>query len=285
MGGVTDIINAPAKHRIAKAEYAANVRRTANTNKRESTQANFSNFMRSLSNKAQLQAASKEYNFQVGELASSIRQATGGNFNSQLQLESARGALTAQSGFVGVGGTSVDLMDTMVRLQEEMDVEVKDNATRLMAERGQEKAAQIMSNAIGQMDMTQTFGNYDYRQYIEPVAMKKRLGKLIGVAVATYFGGPAMGQAAADAHVGMWKQANQDYNGASQSFNSAVVGFGRGMKGLSDRGGQAWGAAVKEGWSNRSTATVMDTNNYSTSTSGLGWDFNDNPVRGTSLAY
>lgn len=285
MGGVFDILNAPAKTRVAKAEYKANVQRTANTNKRESAQANFSNFMRSLSNKAQLEAASKEYNFQVEELAGAIRQATGGNFNSQLQLESARGALTAQSGFVGVGGSSVDLMDTMVRLQEEMDVEMKDNATKLLAERGQEKAAQIMSNAIGQMDMTQTFGNYDYRQFVAPQPMKARLAKLAGVAVATYFGGPAAGAAAADFAAAGHKAANGDYNGASQQYNSALVGFGKAFNDYSDRGGQAWGKSVAEGMRNRSSATIIDTNNYSVSTQGLGWDFNNNSVSSTQLAY
>ncbi len=198
MGSVGTILQADNKTRVARAEYRSAKAKTENTNRLEVGKSELANFMRSANNKAKATAASKEYNFQMDQLSEELRAQTGAGMNSQLQLATARGALAAQSGYVGVGGSSVDLMDSMVRLQNEMDEESRQNATNLLASRGAQKTAQIMSNSYGNMDMAQNFGSFDFSQYIEPKPMGARFGKLVAVAVATYFGGPMAGEAVAD---------------------------------------------------------------------------------------
>ena len=280
MGSVNTIIQAPNKTRVAKAEYRQAVANTRNTNVLESNKSNLANFMRSFSNHQRAKAASKEYNHQMDVLSEELRAGKGAGFNAQLQLAQARGALAAQAGAVGVGGSSADLMDSMIRLQMEMDVEARENAQQLLASRGGKQTAQIMSNAYSQMDLTQTFGQYDFRTYIEPKAMKRRFGKLVGVAVATYFGGPQAGEAVADMAVGEWQAQNGNFDGASESFGRGMSNALGAYQDWNKRGGQPWGEAVAEGWGSgrgKQTGNVTITDNsrknvnYDTQTTKLGW--------------
>lgn len=258
MGSLGTILQAPNTHRIAKAEYKANVARTKNTNVLESAKAGFANQMRAVANEAKVSAASKEYNFQMDALSEELRAATGESFNNQLQLAAARGALTAQAGYVGVSGSSVDLMDSMVRLQMEIDEETRANALELHASRGQKQTAQIMAGAYSDMDMTQTFGNYDFSQYIEPKPMKNRLLSLVGAGVATFFGGPGAGLAVTDLAAGNWYAANGNFSAANKAYGEAMTGALGAFQEWGKRGGQSWGASIREGWDKKSKGVNPD---------------------------
>lgn len=280
MGSVNTMLQANNITRVARAKHRAAEAGTKNHNKLQVAEGNFSNFMRSLNNQIKVDGASKEYNFQMEQLSEELRGQQAASFNSQGQLAAARGSLAAQAGAVGVGGSSADLMDAMVRLQSEMDQEAQQNALTLMASRGGQQSAQIMSNAVKGMDLSRTFGTFDYQQHIEPRAMSNRFLKLVGVAVATYFGGPQAGEAAADAAVGEWQAQNGDFGGASNSFSNAAMGAMSAMQSSSQRGGKSWASstfnyndgtgpgtqslAAKGGKTNVKT-------NYETGTSGLGW--------------
>lgn len=285
MGGVNTIIQANNVTHVARANYRAAVGKTRNHNALEVAKGNFSEYMRTLKNNAQLDAASKEYNWQMEQLSDELRAKQGAGMNTQVQLAAARGALAAQAGYVGVGGSSVDLMDTMVRLQSEMDAETQQNALALMSSRGGKQTAQIMSNAVSSMDMSRTFGQFDYQQHIEPKRMKSRFGKLVMVAVATYFGGPMAGEAVADAFVSSWKSSNGDFQGASEQMGQAVSGMMGAAKSYSQRGGKSWassafnyndGTGPQQKSGGKANITQFGNNmdnfqNYSTSTGGLGW--------------
>ncbi|ASZ72039.1 internal virion protein [Xanthomonas phage phi Xc10] len=281
MGSVNTILQANNTTRVARANYRAAVAQTDNTNRSEVAKTGFADFMRSLKNNAQLDAAAKEYNSNMEALSEELRARQGAGLNSQLQLANARGALQAQAGAVGVGGSSADLMDTMVRLQAEMDKETQDNAVSLLASRGASQTAQVMSRAWNGMDMSRTFGQFDYSQHIEPKAMKRRLGKLIGVAVATYFGGPMAGEAVADFAVGTWQADNGNFQGMSQSFNNAAQNGMQAWQQSNDRGGKSWASTTfgyNDGTGKQSVTGAKVTgnfgnnyDNFSTTTSGLGW--------------
>lgn len=284
MGSVNTILQANNTTRIAKANWRAAVAQSKNTNKLEVAKGGFSDFMRSLGNQSRVNAASKEYNFQMEQLSEELRAKQGAGFNTQVQLAAARGALSAQSGFVGVGGSSADLMDTMVRLQAEMDQETQHNAMTLLASRGASQTAQIMANAYKGMDISRTFGQFDYQQHIEPKRMKGRFGKLVAVAVATYFGGPQAGEAVADLAVADWQASNGNFQGASQTWDSAIQNGLGAWQGMSQRGGKSWASSTfnyNDGTGQRARpagtgarVTQQLGNNYdnfTTSTSGLGW--------------
>lgn len=285
MGSLSTVMNANNVTRVARAQYRASVANTANTNRLESSKSSFGDFMRSFRNKAVATAASKEYNYQMDQLSEELRTSGNASMTTQVQLAVARGALQAQAGYVGVGGSSADLMDTMVGLQAEMDLEAQDNARALLASRGATRTATVMSNAYGGMDISRTFGSFDFRQYVEPVAMKNRFGALVGAAVATYFGGPRAGSAVLDMTVGNWQAANGDFAGASQSYDSGIQkGIGA-FKSYGERGGQAWGDALAEGsgWKKSgvgSTARVTTSAAASAAmgvgSGSLGWFDNNN---------
>lgn len=281
MGSVNTIIQANNVTRVARAQYRQAVAQTDNNNRLEVAKTGLADYMRTLKNNAQLDAASKEYNSNMESLSEELRAREGAGLNSQLQLANARGALQAQAGAVGVGGSSADLMDTMVGLQSEMDQETQDNAKRLLASRGAQQTAQIMSRAYNGMDLSRSFGSFDYSQHIEPKAMKRRLGKLIGVAVATYFGGPQAGEAVADFAVGTWQADNGNFQGMSKSFDNAVQGAASSYQQYQQRGGKSWASSAfnyNDGTGPQQQQQAKITglsgtsyDNYSTTTSGLGW--------------
>lgn len=282
MGSVNTILQANNTTRIARAKWRAAEAKTKNTNALEVAKGNFSEYMRTLNNQAKVNAASKEYNFQMEQLSEELRAKQGASLNTQAQLAAARGALAAQSGSVGVGGSSADLMDSMVRLQSEMDLETQQNAISLMSSRGASQTAQIMSNAYKGMDISRTFGQFDYQQHIEPKAMKNRFAWGVGIAVATYFGGPAAGQAVADMAVGQWQASNGDFQGMSNSFDSAVQNGMSAWQQTSARGGKSWasstfnyndgtGRRTKPSWGVDTTQFGNNYDNFSKTTSGLGW--------------
>jgi hypothetical protein len=284
MGGVSTIVQSNNITRIARANYRAAVAQAKNTNNLEVAKGNFAEYMRSLNNQIKVNAASKEYNFQREQLAEELRARQGAGLNTQAQLAAARGSLRAQAGYVGVGGGSADLMDTMVRLQGEMDQEMQGNALRLMASRGAKQTAQVMTTAYKGMDISRTFGQFDFSQHIAPKDMNNRLLKLVGVAVATYFGGPQAGEAAANAAVAEWQAQNGDYQGMGISMAKAGEGLAGAMQGMSQRGGKSWASATfgyDDGTGPRETSAgtgaritsknTDNSKNYDTSTKGLGW--------------
>lgn len=286
MGNTSTLFQSGNTYRIAKATYRAQVAATTNQNKLEAAKVGFSDWARTFSNNARVKAASKEYNFQMGQLSEELRASMGSSFNTQVQLSAARGALTAQAGYVGVGGGSADLMDSMVRLQSEMDLETQHNARTLLASRGAKQTAQIMANAYKGMDLSRTFGNFDYTQHIAPKPLKHKFAKLVGVAVATYFGGPMAGEAVAGAFVADWQASNGDFQGASKTFGNALQGGLSAFQQYGERGGQAWGSAVAEGnrWKGQQNRVTdwgefgPDSSSwqYGTNSSNLGW-FNGGP--------
>ena len=282
MGGVSTIVHSNNITRIARANYRAAVAQAKNTNKLEVAKGNFAEFMRTLNNQERVNNASKEYNFQMEQLSEELRVRQGAGFNTDVQLAAARGALTAQAGYVGVGGSSADLMDTMVRLQSEMDKETQQNALNLMASRGAKQTAQIMTTAYKSMDLTRTFGQFDFSQHIAPKAMNNRFLKLVGVAAATFFGGPQAGEAAANAAVAEWQAQNGDYKAMGISMAKAGEGFAAAWQGISQRGGKSWASATfgfNDGTGPQSNGknptgakiTSKSGENYDTQTSGLGW--------------
>lgn len=280
MGSLNTLLQADNKTRVAKAEYRAAKQQTQDHNRRQSAESNLSNFMRAYANRAKATASGKEFNHQLDILSEELRNMDGGTLNAQMQLSSAVGALAAQSGYAGVGGSSVDLLDSMVGLQHEMDVEAQRNARDLVASRAGAQTAQIMANAYGSMDLSMTFGNYDFQQHIEPKEMKNRWLKIAGVAVATYFGGPMAGEAAASAAVGEWQAANGDFDGAGRSYGNAMRGALGAYRDWGQRGGESWYSSLMQGrngsgnianinWNDG--ATAIGTSNYGTDSGGIGW--------------
>lgn len=250
MGSVNTILQANNITEIKKGEYDAATMIQRSGNKREAAKAALADFSRSLGNTLRIEAAGKEFNEATSQLAASLEGRTTNKINSSLAAAEKMGALAAQAGALGVGGSSIELLSTTIKLQRNIEQDLQQQATDRLAASGSRANAQIMDNAYNTIDLTQTYGSFDHTVYIAPKRMKRRLGKLIGVAVATYFGGPMAGEAVADFAVGTWQAENADFKGMAGSFDSAAANAVRGYNTWSSlQGGdgpKSWFGAVTQ---------------------------------------
>ena len=259
MGSINTILQAPNQHRIAKANYdAARITQSAN-NSREAARIALADFSRSLSNTMRVEAAGKEYNEASSQLAGTLEARGMGKINSSLAAAERMGAIAAQAGAMGVGGSSTELLSSTIKLQRNIEQDLADSATTRMAKQGSRSNAQIMDNGYSGTSMARESGSFDYTVHIAPKPMKNRLGALIGASVATFFGGPQAGAMVADMAVGSWQNANGNFQGASQSYDSGVA---RGVEGYktwaSLQGGEGpktWFGAVTQKRNEESDST------------------------------
>lgn len=222
MGSVSTILQANNITRIKQAEYEAKTMMQRADNKKEAAKVALAEFSRSLGNTLRIEAAGKEFNEATSNLAASLEGRTTNRLNSSLAAAERMGALAAQAGAMGVGGSSVGLLSDTIKLQRNIEQDLQQQATTRLASQGSRANAQIMDNAYNQIDLQQTFGSFDHTVYVAPMRMKNRLGALLGAAVATYFGGPMAGMAVADLAVGAWQADNANFQGASQSLDAGI---------------------------------------------------------------
>lgn len=222
MGSLNTIINANNITRIQTAEYEAAELLQKSGNKRQAQEIALKEFSRTLGNNLRIEQAGKQFNEMMGQLAQQSTAASTNRINLDLAASQRLGQLNTQAAAAGVGGTSVDLLNDTIVLQRESQAVLDGRSTELGLAAGQRSASNIMNNAYLSQDLTQSFGSFDYTRHIKPERMKRRLGKLIGVAVATYFGGPMAGQAVADFAVGEWQSTNAKFDAAGQSYSQGV---------------------------------------------------------------
>lgn len=222
MGSLNTILQANNITRIQKGEYDAAATMQKSANKREAMNIALKEFSRTLGNNLRIEAAGKQFNETMGQLAQQSTAASVNHLNLDLAASQRLGQLNTQAAAAGIGGTSVDLLNDTITLQRLSQATLDGRSTELGLAAGQRSASNIMNNAYMSQDLAQSFGTFDYTRHIPPQRMKRRLGKLIGVAVATYFGGPMAGQAVADFAVGEWQASNAKFDAAGQSYSQGV---------------------------------------------------------------
>lgn len=246
MAGLGTILQANNQHRIAKAKYEQARDTQRANNKLKKAQGDLANWSRSLGNRRRIEAAEKEFNRGVEQISHETRQM--GKQRTALSLDSAeqRGALLARAAMTGVGGSTVESMENLMALQAATSNEELDQAMEQLVHFGKQNLVTGMMNSYLSQDFSQTMMDFDFTKHVEPQRMKGRLGKLIGVGVATWFGGPQAGDAVANLAVGEWKADNADYIGAMQSFGQAIQGGVSAWDAYSARG-TSWGGDVLRG--------------------------------------
>lgn len=250
MGSVNTILQANNITRVKMAEYNAAVTVQVAGNKKEAAMASLSDFSRSLGNTLRMEAAGKQFNEATSQLAEALEARGTGKINTSLAAAERMGQLTAQASAMGVGGSSMDLLNDTVKLQRNITQDLQDEATGRLAARGARGNANIMSNAENQTDLSRSFGNFDYTVHIAPKRMKARFGKLVAVAVATYFGGPMAGKAVADLAVADWQYSNGNFEGgaktAGQAMEAGLSAYSSWSSLQSGDSAQSWFSAVTQ---------------------------------------
>lgn len=225
MGSVYEIYNSPNVHRVRVAEYDSAIQvRTAN-NKKEAAAAALAEFSRSLGNNLRMEQAGKRYNEEINALAQTMEGRATVRLSASLAASEKLGQLQAGAAAAGVGGSSIELLGDTVALQRNIEQDLQRVTTERMGAAGMRTAASSFTAQAVSQDFSRTLGNFDYTINVAPQPLKHRYLKLLGVAAATYFGGPQAGQAAADAAVGEWKQNNGDWDGAARYLGRAASGL------------------------------------------------------------
>jgi len=255
-GSLGTILQANNITRVARAKYQSAVATQAANNKLKKAQGDLANWSRSLSNRRRVEAAELEFNRGAEQLSNETRQAGKQTTGNSLQAAEQRGALLARAAMTGVGGSTVEAMENLIGLQAATTQEEIDQAVDNMQYSAKQNLTTAMMNTYMTQDFSQTMMDFDFTQHIEPQAMKRRLGKLVGVAVATFYGGPMAGEAVADLAVGEWQASNGDFQGANQSFGSAMSNAGGAVQQWSQRDGNSWGGDVIRGM--RANGTSSD---------------------------
>lgn len=247
MDGLGTILQANNIHRIAQAKYEQAYKTQQASNKLKAAQGNLANWSRSLSNRRRIEAAELEFNRANEQLSHEVRQLGKQRSNADLAHAEERGVIAARAAMAGVGGSTVDAMDMLVTLQGATTNEELDQAFEQMTVFGKQNIVTGLMNQYMATDKSQTMMDFDYSKHIEPKRMKRRLGKLIGVGVASFFLGPEGGKAVADFAVGEWEATNANYDGAMRNFGSAIQSGVNAWKETSERG-EAWGKDVMRGF-------------------------------------
>ncbi|WYM31380.1 internal virion protein [Stenotrophomonas phage Stm18] len=263
------ILQAPNMHRIAVANWEKETQERAANNRLKKAQGDLSTWSRSLGNKKRVQAAEEEFNRRTEALSHEMRQLGKQSAANSLAASEQQGSIMALAAMSGVGGASVEAMENLISLQDATTAEELKQTVENLGYFGAKDAAQIMGNAYESQDFSQTIMDFDFTKSIRPVAMKRRLGKLIGVAVASYFGGPAAGEAVADVAVGEWKATNADFAGAMNKYGSAIGNTITAMRETNERG-QSWGKDIMEGIRKGANTTGAQTKKQVASASDAG---------------
>jgi len=240
---MVSIINSGNDYRTRNAEYYATLKTNVSGNKKEAAEVSLENFSTSLGNQRRMEAAGEQYNDTVDQLASQLESRTTLNLNTALGAAQTLGAIQADSGAAGVGGSSIELLSHTTELQRNITQQETTNTTQQAAKSGQMGAVENLARGLGSNDLTEAIGNFNYTNPIKPMKMQNKWLKVIGVAIATFFGGPQGGQAAADFAGGQYQYENQNPQQAYNDWDHAASEAGSAIKGYQERGG-SWFSSI-----------------------------------------
>lgn len=246
MGSIYRIVNAGNEFRVNLANYYAQEETRESGNKKEAALSSLANFQRSLGNSVRMEQAGDQYNDQINELAGRLDARNTLNINTSLAAAQQLGGIAAQAAAAGVGGSSIDALDGVTELQRNITQQGTTLNTKQMASSGTRSAVDNLTNGLQAVDFGATFGSYDYNKDVKPVPLKNRITTIAAIAVATYFGGPAAGQAAADSTLAAWDASNGKYNSAYKQADKASGEWLSAAKDYAQRGGQSWWGAVTQ---------------------------------------
>ncbi|UYA98873.1 hypothetical protein IVIADoCa7_47 [Xanthomonas phage vB_Xar_IVIA-DoCa7] len=248
MGSISTVLQSDNMTRVAQAEVNAKRKIQQANNNLSAKATTLNEFMRTMGNMTRMEAAGKEYNNAIENLAWETQEGGRGKLNAQLEQAEALGSLDAMAAVSGVGGSSMDLMESLIGLKADTQMYESAEMVRRMDANGRTQTAQLMLNGIKSIDTRQQMGSFDYQVFIDPKKMSNKWLKVAGIAVATYFGGPQAGEAAADHAVADWKANNGDFDGAGRDYGAALKNGMAAYKDWSERGGTAWGKDAASGW-------------------------------------
>lgn len=272
MGSIAGILTSGAEHSIAQAKID-NARKTqASGNLRSAAESSLARFTQSLANSRAMKAAGQQINAQTQNIAHMTDQAITGSAFQRLEAASALGEATAQAAAAGVGGSSIDTYKDTMRLrdainEEAASQELSANNINMSANKGA-----ILEDAVASQNNNSIQTQLDYTEYVDHVRLKNKLGALVAVGTATYFGGAKAGMAVADTVLAGNKYANADYQGGNALLTQAAGSLMSAAKDYQATSGGNSGAKLGTGLTVTSSSSAKGY--WNTSQLGKGLNFN-----------
>lgn len=162
MGGMAQRAAAQAQLIVAKANAeAGNITRAADNEYRGAAAA-LTNFVRAQQNKRILDAAGEQYNAMSANIIRTMDDATSRSVTRQLQSSEALGTIAAQAAAAGVGGSSIDSINSTFQRVSDIADNAENRRDNIVLGDMSKQQNQIMENAGAQLDQNQTFANIDY---------------------------------------------------------------------------------------------------------------------------
>lgn len=218
MGSAVQMLNSGNTYRVAEANYNFNVKTQQANNANAAAQAALGNFQITEGNRRKMESAGVAYNDAMENINKALSKASANDLNIQLQAANTQGQLRAQAAAAGVGGSSVEALNSLLELQKNTALQANGDDKKSIAINGGKSAGQIIDNTVASFDNSQKFGSFDFTTYQKPVKQKNMLGALATATVATVYGGPMAGQAVLD--------TTQSFNQAANGNQQAAAAFG-----------------------------------------------------------
>lgn len=153
---------AQAQLTVAKANAdAGNITRAAD-NEYKGAAAALTNFSRAQQNKRVLEAAGDQYNVFSKNIVRTMDDSVSKSAYRQLQASEALGTIASAVGAAGVGGGSIDAINSTFRRALEINNSREEKKDDIAIGDSIHQQNQIMDNAAAQLDFNQTFANIDY---------------------------------------------------------------------------------------------------------------------------
>jgi len=242
---VGSLIYADAIHTREQAKIDAARITQKSGNERRGAQTALQQFSASLANSRAMDAAGKNINSITGDIARNLDATTAGNLQSRVAAAEELGANTAMAAAAGVGGSSVEVYNHTIRLNQAIREEAQSRATNSDLINASNNKGQQLVEATASLDNNVYRADLDFTQYVDhhKMSLFERLGYLGAAAAATYFGGPQAGMAVVGLAESEQAASNGDFQTASNSLMGAVQnGFQayKDTRSVSGNGGGYW---------------------------------------------
>lgn len=256
MSSALSILNSGNVHIREQAKIDAARIAQKGRNELKAAQAGANQRLQAFVNQQRVTAAGEQRADILSNMARNLDAATSGRLLDRLAASEAIGANIAAASAAGVGGTTVDMVNSTLRVNESFSEERQDRAIAADMYAMGKQAGNVMDDAYSGQDMQTFQAGLDYSQYVDHVKMSglQKVVAFAGAATATYFGGPQAGDAVLGLFDAQNRAANGDFDGAASRYATSFTQGVNALSAYTKRGNEAWGspllASVRRRWGN-----------------------------------
>lgn len=201
-------------------------------NERRGAESELQRFSASLANQRRMDAAGKNVTNITENISRNMDAASFGTFMGRVAAAEELGAHVAMASAAGVGGSSVEVYNSTLRLNAAMQEEQNARAVNSDNINASRQRGDMIVDAVAGLDNSIYSASLDFNEYVDH---KKQgtFSKLmtLGLAAgATYFGGPQAGMAVIGLSEAGQAARNGDFASANQSVMGAVSNAYGGVK-------------------------------------------------------